>query len=149
MCTSIAAGGGNTQYNVFVGSHCFVLCTKLLLTCTLLLSFRCQYAGADLISMVPAMRTIFHCDINNCFASIEMAMNPELRRFPVAVCGDPALRRGIVLAKSELAKKCGVATGDPLWLARQKCPQIRFVLPHFEVYERYCRSIRRYYAQYV
>ena len=94
------------------------------------------------------MRTIFHCDINNCFASIEMAMNPALRRFPVAVCGDPALRRGIVLAKSELAKKCGVATGDPLWLARQKCPQIRFVLPHFDVYEQYCRSIRRYYAQY-
>ena len=94
------------------------------------------------------MRTIFHCDINNCFASIEMAIHPELRRFPIAVAGDPHERRGIVLAKSESAKKCGVKTGDPLWRAKQKCPQIRFVLPHFEVYEQYSLAIRQYYEQF-
>lgn len=93
------------------------------------------------------MRTIFHCDINNCFASIEMAINPSLRLFPIAVCGDPAQRRGIVLAKSETAKKCGVSTGDPLWLARQKCPNIHFVLPHFDIYEQYSERIRCYYEQ--
>lgn len=94
------------------------------------------------------MRTIFHCDINNCFASIEMAVNPSLRGLAIAVCGDPAQRRGIVLAKSEAAKKCGVKTGDPLWIARQKCPQIRFVLPHFEVYEAYSVQIRKVYERY-
>ena len=94
------------------------------------------------------MRTIFHCDINNCFASIEMAMHPELRQHPLAVCGDPSQRRGIVLAKSESAKKWGVRTGDTVWRARQKCPDLRFVLPHFEIYERYSAQIRAYYEQY-
>ena len=77
-----------------------------------------------------------------------MAMNPSLRGHPIAVCGDPASRRGIVLAKSEEAKACGVATGDPLWRAREKCPNIRFVLPHFEVYEHYAENFRRYLLQY-
>ena len=94
------------------------------------------------------MRTIFHCDINNCFASIEMAVCPELRGKAIAVCGDPRERRGIVLAKSEAAKKCGVKTGDPLWIARQKCPQILFIRPHFEVYQRYSDEIRRYYEEF-
>ena len=75
------------------------------------------------------MRVILHSDINNCFASIEMAIRPELKNRPIAVCGDPAQRRGIVLAKSEAAKRCGVATGDPLWRAREKCPGIIFVQP--------------------
>ncbi len=91
------------------------------------------------------MRTILHCDINNCFASIEMAINPSLKGLPIAVCGDPKQRRGIVLAKSEAAKRCGVATGDPLWQARQKCPDIRFIEPHFDVYADYSRCIQRYY----
>ena len=88
------------------------------------------------------MRTIFHCDINNCFASIEMAREPNLRGKAIAVCGDPQSRRGIVLAKSEAAKRCGVATGDPLWMACQKCPSIVFVPPHFELYEAYSRELR-------
>ena len=94
------------------------------------------------------MRTIFHCDINNCFASIEMAREPNLRGKAIAVCGDPQSRRGIVLAKSEAAKRCGVATGDPLWMACQKCPSIVFVPPHFELYEAYSRELRRYYGRY-
>ena len=94
------------------------------------------------------MRIIFHCDIDNCFASIEAAMNPSLAGLPLAVCGDPAQRRGIVLAKSIEAKACGVSTGDPLWRAREKCPNIRFVKPHFEVYSQYSSNIRRYYSQY-
>ncbi|MBQ9395400.1 MAG: DNA polymerase IV [Proteobacteria bacterium] len=94
------------------------------------------------------MRTIFHCDINNCFASIEMALNPSLKGRAIAVCGDPAQRRGIVLAKSEPAKKCGVKTGDPLWMAKQKCPQILFITPHYDIYEQYSMNIRQYYEQF-
>lgn len=94
------------------------------------------------------MRTIFHCDINNCFASIELARDPSLAGKPVAVCGDPGSRRGIVLAKSEQAKKFGVATGDPIWMARKKCPDLVCVAPHFELYEAYSAELRRYYARY-
>lgn len=46
---------------------------------------------------------------------------PELRGKPVAVCGDPELRHGIVLAKSQEAKKLGVKTGEAIWQARQHC----------------------------
>ncbi|MBR4986282.1 MAG: DNA polymerase IV [Proteobacteria bacterium] len=94
------------------------------------------------------MRIIFHSDINNCFASIEAVLDPSLRGLPLAVCGDPAARRGIVLAKSEAAKRFGVETGDPLWLASRKCPGIRFVLPHFDVYQSYSRLIRAHYGRY-
>ena len=61
------------------------------------------------------MATILHCDANNFYASVEMMLNPSLKDKPVAVCGNPEKRHGIVLAKSELAKRAGVKTGEPLW----------------------------------
>lgn len=60
-------------------------------------------------------RIILHCDINNCYASIECAENPALRGKPVAVCGDAEERHGIVLAKSMEAKAAGVQTGETVW----------------------------------
>lgn len=50
-------------------------------------------------------RTILHCDMNSFYASVELLQYPELRRKPVAVCGDPTSRHGIILAKNEAAKK--------------------------------------------
>ena len=61
-------------------------------------------------------RVILHSDLNNFFASVEIANNPALKGLPVAVCGDPKSRHGVVLAKNEEAKKCGV-TGTPLFKA--------------------------------
>ena len=61
--------------------------------------------------MVP--RTILHCDCNNFYASVEQLYHPALRGRPLAVAGDPEQRHGIVLAKNELAKRCGVRTGHP------------------------------------
>ena len=49
-------------------------------------------------------RTILHCDCNGFYASVECVLHPELRSVPMAVCGDPESRRGIILAKNELAK---------------------------------------------
>ena len=57
-----------------------------------------------------AERWILHCDCNSFYASVELLSHPELRRKPVAVCGDPASRHGIVLAKNEPAKALGVKT---------------------------------------
>ena len=50
-------------------------------------------------------RVILHCDLNNFFASVAMLQHPELRGKYIAVCGNPSLRKGIVLAKSENAKR--------------------------------------------
>lgn len=80
------------------------------------------------------MRTVLHCDCNSFYASVEIARRPELRGKPVAVCGDPALRHGIVLAKSQEAKACGVTTGEVIWQARQKCPNLILVPANHQLY---------------
>ena len=59
-------------------------------------------------------RSILHIDMNACYASIECLHRPSIRHLPVAVGGDAEARHGIILAKNELAKKCGVKTGEAL-----------------------------------
>ena len=60
-------------------------------------------------------RVILHCDLNSFYASVEIHNNPELIGKAVAVCGSQEERHGIVLAKSDLAKKAGVQTGEAIW----------------------------------
>ena len=93
-------------------------------------------------------RTILHCDMNNCYASIELISNPQWRGKPLAVCGSAEERRGIVLAKSEEAKKFGIKTGETLWQAKLKCPDLITVEPHYEEYLKYSRLARSIYYQY-
>ena len=94
------------------------------------------------------MRTVLHSDLNNFYASVECALNPDLRKYPIAVCGDPEARHGIVLAKSETAKKCGVKTGEAIWQARQKCGNLKVIPPHFSEYLRYSQAVRNIYLDY-
>lgn len=93
-------------------------------------------------------RVILHVDLNNFYASVECLYHPELRNKPVAVAGDEEQRHGIVLAKNEIAKGCGVQTGEALWEARKKCPSIVFVPPSYDRYLRYSRMAREIYADY-
>lgn len=93
-------------------------------------------------------RTILHIDINNCYASIECLHHPELRGKPVAVGGDESVRHGIILAKNEVAKKYGVKTGETLWQARGKCPDLVLLPPRFELYLSFSRMAREIYSNY-
>lgn len=93
-------------------------------------------------------RVILHSDLNNFYASVECLYNPSLRGKPVAVAGNPEARHGIVLAKNYAAKACGVATGNPLWMAKQKCPDIVFVPPHYDLYMKYSKIAREIYSEY-
>ncbi len=93
-------------------------------------------------------RTILHCDMNNFYASCECALEPSLYGKPIAVCGSQEERHGIVLAKSEPAKVCGVKTGDAIWQAKQKCPGLLVVPPHYELYLQYSKLAREIYAEY-
>lgn len=93
-------------------------------------------------------RAILHSDLNNCYASIECLRRPELRGKPMAVGGDEAARRGIVLAKNEEAKRFGIKTGEPLWQARGKCPGLVLVPPDFGLYLKFCRRVRELYYGY-
>lgn len=94
------------------------------------------------------MRCILHSDLNNFYASVECVYQPELRGYPIAVCGDPKARHGIVLAKNEPAKAMGVKTGEAIWQARQKCPALRVLPPNFRRYMRFARQMREIYADY-
>ena len=93
-------------------------------------------------------RIILHSDLNNFYASAEAARDPSLRGIPIAVAGDEEARHGIVLAKNYEAKRFGVSTGDTLWQAKLKCPDIKFIPPDFELYSRLSHEVRRIYDRY-
>lgn len=93
-------------------------------------------------------RCILHSDVNCFYASVEMLLNPELRGKAVAVCGSTEDRHGIVLAKSEKAKKAGVKTGQANWEARQACPGLIVVPPHYDQYCKFSRLLRNIYLRY-
>ena len=97
---------------------------------------------------MPEERTILHCDCNSFYASVESLERPELRTVPMAVCGDPKSRHGIILAKNELAKGFGVRTAETVGQALKKCPQLTLVPPHRERYERVSRLINAIYGAY-
>ena len=94
------------------------------------------------------MRTILHSDCNNFYASVECVLHPEWRGLPLAVCGDPEQRHGIVLAKSEQAKQYGVKTGETIWQARRKCPGLRVVPPTYGQYTWFSHRMRAIYGQF-
>lgn len=94
------------------------------------------------------MRTILHSDCNGFFASVECLYNPDLRDKPVAVCGDKDKRHGIILAKNEIAKKFNVKTGEPIWQAVQKCPELVTAQAHYDRYIRFSRLCREIYSDY-
>lgn len=93
-------------------------------------------------------RKILHVDQNCFFASVEMKNNPELRNVPMAVCGDQEQRHGIVLTKNALAKKAGIQTGEVIWEARQKCPELVVVPVHYDMYSYYSQKAFEMYCQY-
>lgn len=94
------------------------------------------------------MRTILHSDCNGFYASVECLYHPEVRHKPVAVGGDQDKRHGIILAKNEIAKKYHIKTGEAIWQAREKCPDLVVIRPHFERYMRFSKMCRRIYADY-
>ena len=94
------------------------------------------------------MRTILHCDCNGFYASVECTINPELKNVPMAVCGNPENRHGIILAKNELAKRYKIQTAETIWQAKRKCPELVLVEPHRELYTEYSRRINNVYKEY-
>ncbi len=93
-------------------------------------------------------RVILHSDLNNFYASVECLYCPELRNKPVAVGGDPEERRGIILAKNYPAKSFGIKTGEAIWQAKQKCPDLVVLKPNFKRYLKFSRLARQIYAEY-
>ena len=93
-------------------------------------------------------RSILHCDLNNFFASVEMIDRPELENFPMAVCGDPSSRHGIILSKNEEAKKFGVKTAETIVSAKYKCPELVLVPSDHKKYIEYSDMVRQVFLSY-
>lgn len=106
--------------------------------------------GAAFISRgrIAMDRVILHCDMNGFFASVELLDYPHLKDKPMAVCGNPENRHGIILAKNEIAKKYGVITAETLWQAKKKCPDLHVVPPHHSKYRYYSHLINDIYLRY-
>jgi len=75
---------------------------------------------------LESQRIILHIDMNAFFASVEQQSNPELRGKAIAVIG--AAKRTVITTCSYEARAFGVKTGMNAWEARQKCPQLIFVV---------------------
>ena len=94
-----------------------------------------------------AERVVFHVDANSAFLSWSAAYRKlvlheetDLREVPSVVAGDKASRHSIILAKSTPAKKYGIQTGEPLFQALEKCPDLKVVPPDYELYVQASRS---------
>lgn len=91
-------------------------------------------------------KVIFHVDVNSAFLSweavnrLQTGETTDLREIASAVAGDKMKRHGIILAKSTLAKQCGVKTGEPIGDALRKCPGLTLVQPHHSLYEEYSKT---------
>lgn len=107
-----------------------------------------MYYRTFVLAVNSMERIILHSDLNNFYASVECRDHPELRGKPVAVCGDPELRHGIVLAKSQEAKSYGVKTGQAIWQAREKCRNLVVVPPHYDRYLEVSAAVRDIYISY-
>ena len=88
-----------------------------------------------------AEKVIFHVDANSAFLSWTAAYKvkvlgetEDLRDVPSVVAGDKESRHSIILAKSGPAKKYGIQTGEPLFQALEKCPQLKVVQPDYALY---------------
>lgn len=93
-------------------------------------------------------RVILHSDCNSFYASCESLLNPELKKVPMAVCGNPENRHGIILAKNELAKKYDIKTAETVYQALRKCPDLVLVRSHHSFYEEISKKCNDIYKEY-
>lgn len=99
-------------------------------------------------------RIIFHLDVNNAFLSwsavdlLEHGYKKDIRKIPAIIGGDETRRRGIVLAKSPVAKKYGIKTADTIYEAKKKCPQIELYPPYYELYSKKSHELFTYLKKY-
>lgn len=92
-------------------------------------------------------RLIFHIDVNSAYLSwsaaekLKQGEKRDLRTIPSIIGGDMASRHGVVLAKSIPAKAYGIATGEPVAHALQKCPQLILEPPNHQLYRQYSQRL--------
>ena len=99
-------------------------------------------------------RQIIHVDVNNAFLSwsainmLENGSDVDIRTIPAVIGGDEEKRRGVVLAKSQVAKSFGIVTGEPIYFAKKKCPNLQVFRGDFGVYHEYSNKLYNLLLEY-
>ena len=99
-------------------------------------------------------RFIFHIDVNNAFLSwtavylLNHGYKKDIRKVPSVIGGDEHSRHGIVLAKSPVAKKLGVVSAEPIYMAKKKCPNLEVYPPQYKYYYEKSRELMNYLSQF-
>lgn len=99
-------------------------------------------------------RQILHVDVNNAFLSwtavykLKQGYPIDIRTIPAIIGGDEERRSGIVLAKSPIAKKFGIVTGEPIYFAKKKCNKIEIFPVNFEVFKDYSNKLFKLLSNY-
>jgi DNA polymerase-4 len=99
-------------------------------------------------------RIIFHIDVNSAYLSwtaaymLQHGSTLDIREIPAIVGGDPVTRHGIVLAKSIPAKKFKIQTGESLYIALQKCPDLYIARPQYDLYMQCSNAMVQIFNQY-
>ena len=99
-------------------------------------------------------RVVFHIDVNNAFLSwtavylLKNGYKKDIRKVPSVIGGEEHSRHGIVLAKSPVAKKLGVVSAEPVYMAKKKCPNLEVYPPQYKWYYEKSRELMEYLSQY-
>ena len=95
-----------------------------------------------------------HIDVNNAFLSwsaldlLNKGETLDIRTIPAIIGGDETKRSGIVLAKSNIAKKFGIVTGETIYQARKKCPNIKVFASNYKIYREYSNKLYNLLLEY-
>ena len=99
-------------------------------------------------------RQILHVDVNNAFLSwtaldrLSQGEKVDIREIEAVIGGDETKRSGIVLAKSMKAKRKGVCTGETLYQARLKCPNLQVFKGDYKSYKKHSNDLYKILLQY-
>ena len=89
--------------------------------------------------MDPLQSQILHFDLDAFFVAVECKMNPRLKGRPLIVGGSS--RRGVVAACSYEARRFGVHSAMPMYLALQLCPDATVISGDMELYSRHSQLV--------
>ena len=99
-------------------------------------------------------KQILHVDVNNAFLSwtaverLKQGEKVDIRTIPAIIGGDEQQRKGVVLAKSNIAKQFGIQTGEPIYFARKKCPNLQVFQGDFKTYYKYSNALYNLLLEY-